>query len=69
MLRIYGKTKDMKRFKALDWKNGTFQSNLIYASYFEDLQLEELKKEIENNKQQNCKVTLVIKNKNKVIYR
>lgn len=32
--RIYGKSKNEKRFKAMNLKNGTYTGNLIYASVF-----------------------------------
>ena len=47
MYRIYGKLKTEKRFKAFDCNNGTFVENLIYASFFYDSELEQLKKEVE----------------------
>jgi len=38
MYRIYGKTHDMNRFQAIDLNNGNFVVNLIYASFFENLE-------------------------------
>ncbi len=34
MYRLYMKSKDMKRFQALDWRAGRPVGNLIYASLF-----------------------------------
>lgn len=53
MYRIYGKQKTEKRFKALDLKNGVFVNNLMYASFFYDNELEQLKKVVQNLNEQN----------------
>lgn len=53
MYRIYGKQKTEKRFKALDLKNGVFVNNLMYASFFYDNELYQLKKVVQNLNEQN----------------
>ena len=53
MYRIYGKAKTEKRFKALDLKNGVFVNNLMYASFFYENELEQLKKVVQNLNEQN----------------
>ena len=37
---IYGKTKEMSKFRPIDLKNGTFCNNVIYASMWFDNQKE-----------------------------
>lgn len=34
--RLYGKTNDMQRMKAVDWQNGSFTGNLIHATIFNE---------------------------------
>jgi len=34
--RLYGKYGNMKRFQAVDWKNGGFVGNLIHATIFNE---------------------------------
>jgi hypothetical protein len=34
--RLYAKHVDEKRFKPVDWKNGTTVTNLLYATIFND---------------------------------
>ena len=53
MYRIYGKQKTEKRFKALDLKNGVFVNNLMYASFFYENELEQLKKVVQDLNEQN----------------
>ena len=53
MYRIYGKQKNEKRFKALDLKNGVFINNLMYASFFYENELEQLKKVVQDLNEQN----------------
>lgn len=53
MYRIYGKQKTEKRFKALDLKNGVFVNNLMYASFFYDNELYQLKKVVQDLNEQN----------------
>ena len=53
MYRIYGKQKNEKRFKALDLKNGVFVNNLMYASFFYENELEQLKKVVQDLNEQN----------------
>ena len=53
MYRIYGKQKNEKRFKALDLKNGVFVNNLMYASFFYENELEQLKKVVRDLNEQN----------------
>lgn len=53
MYRIYGKQKNKKRFKALDLKNGVFVNNLMYASFFYENELTQLKKVVQDLNEQN----------------
>lgn len=53
MYRIYGKQKNEKRFKALDLKNGVFVNNLMYASFFYENELTQLKKVVQDLNEQN----------------
>ena len=59
--RIYGKQKNEKRLKALDLKNGVFVSNLIYASFFYENELEQLKKVVQDLNEQNREFTFEIR--------
>ena len=61
MYRIYGKQKNEKRLKALDLKNGVFVSNLIYASFFYENELEQLKKVVQDLNEQNREFTFEIR--------
>lgn len=61
MYRIYGKQKNEKRFKALDLKNGVFVNNLMYASFFYEHELEQLKKVIQDLNEQNREFTFEIR--------
>lgn len=61
MYRIYGKAKTEKRFKALDLKNGVFVNNLMYASFFYENELEQLKKVVQNLNEQNREFTFEIR--------
>lgn len=42
MLRIYGKTPESKKFKAMDMTSGIPVDNLIYASFYNDGKKESL---------------------------
>ena len=61
MYRIYGKQKTEKRFKALDLKNGVFVNNLMYASFFYENELEQLKKVVQDLNEQNEDFTFEIR--------
>lgn len=61
MYRIYGKQKTEKRFKALDLKNGVFVNNLMYASFFYENELEQLKKVVQDLNEQNREFTFEIR--------
>lgn len=61
MYRIYGKKKTEKRFKALDLKNGVFVNNLMYASFFYENELEQLKKVVQDLNEQNREFTFEIR--------
>ena len=61
MYRIYGKQKTEKRFKALDLKNGVFVNNLMYASFFYENELEQLKKVVKDLNEQNREFTFEIR--------
>lgn len=61
MYRIYGKQKTEKRFKALDLKNGVFVNNLIYASFFYEHELKQLKKVVQDLNEQNREFTFEIR--------
>ena len=61
MYRIYGKQKNEKRFKALDLKNGVFVNNLMYASFFYENELEQLKKVVQDLNEQNREFTFEIR--------
>ena len=61
MYRIYGKLKKEKRFKALDLKNGVFVNNLMYASFFYENELEQLKKVVQDLNEQNKEFTFEIR--------
>ena len=61
MYRIYGRQKNEKRFKALDLKNGVFVNNLMYASFFYENELEQLKKVVQDLNEQNREFTFEIR--------
>lgn len=61
MYRIYGKQKTEKRFKALDLKNGVLVNNLMYASFFYENELEQLKKVVQDLNEQNREFTFEIR--------
>ena len=61
MYRVYGKLKKSNRFRAFDMQNNVFVSNLMFASMFDESQLNVLKKEIVYMNQANADYSFEIR--------
>lgn len=59
--RVYGKHKNDKTFRAMDMSNGTFTSNLIYASFFYEHEYEGLQREVDYMNEHNPDYTFEIR--------
>ena len=58
---VYGKHKEMKRFRPMDMKENDFVLNKIHASTFTETELTALEKEVEYMNRKNSHYTFEIR--------